>query len=303
LIATVGNHDVDSRKTSSHADPFYLPRNFSPGDFPSSTAEQRDKFWLDGFFVHELADLRLIVVNSVLWHQNEVEAKRGAIREGQLENLERVLERCSAKSFNITLVHHHPIPHENLGLGYDDLMVNGGPLLDLLERFKFHIVIHGHKHYPRLRYSSGGANSPTVFAAGSLSAFSPQMLSNTRNLFHRILINNQEVADCVRQGIIESWEYNSGKGWSLPKTRSADFPAVAGFGCRASCRELAKRTAEFLHLNADEYRRWSDVVAKFPQLSFLLPSDLEAYGEYLRSDHGLVTYPEICDIPNLIGKP
>jgi predicted MPP superfamily phosphohydrolase len=302
IVATVGNHDVDSRKTVNF-DPFLLPRNFSPADFPCASETQRNKFWLDGFFIHETDVLRVVVVNSVLSHQNEDEAKRGAIKESHLEILERALELSDAKSFNIALVHHHPIPHENLGLGYEDLMVNGSQLIDLLERFKFQIAIHGHKHYPRLRYSSGGASSPAVFAAGSLSAFSPQMLSNTRNLFHIIALDDSYVEDCVGQGVIRSWEYNSGKGWSLPKKRSADFPAVAGFGCRASHRDLARRTSECLEIKLGEYRKWSEVLSHLPQIAFLLPSDLEAYGLELKKNFGLVTHPDIGDLPEIIGKP
>ena len=66
-------------------------------------------------------------------------------------------------------------------------MVNGSLLLSLLERFGFQLVVHGHKHHPKLSYAAGGGASPAVLASGSLAAIAtPILATNARNLFHLV---------------------------------------------------------------------------------------------------------------------
>jgi 3',5'-cyclic AMP phosphodiesterase CpdA len=302
IAATVGNHDIDSRRTHC-PDPFHVARSFSPSDFPVASEGNRLSFWQHGFFTVVEKNLTVLVLNSVLSHHTDEEAKRGSISTANLENLERHLSQLTATRFRIALVHHHPLAHENLGLGYEDLMVNGSLLLELLARFDYDLVVHGHKHYPRLGYAPGGSSAPTVFAAGSLCAIGPKMLSNTRNLFHVVHLEEVVVEDCAKPGKIYSWEYNAGKGWSPPAHRSADFPPVAGFGCRASAKALAGRTALLFEEGSSGFRKWTDIQASIPQIDYLLPSDLKEYSRELRERFGLMTHPELPEPPAVIGRP
>src|SRR5262249_54356895 len=50
----------------------------------------------------------------------------------------------------IALIHHHPvlIPPLTEPKKKYDAVVNGGRLLNLLREYGFHLVLHGHKHYP-----------------------------------------------------------------------------------------------------------------------------------------------------------
>ena len=301
LVATVGNHDIDSRGLHSE-DPFMVAKSFSPDDFPVSSAAARDDFWERGFCFVETDSLCVLVVNSVLHHYSEAETKRGKINDAQLERLERELEDRPGKAFRVALIHHHPIPHENLKLGADDLVVKGSELLDVLEKARFRIVVHGHKHYPRLRYASGGGSAPTVFASGSLSAFNAQMLSNTRNLFHIIRLCDEPIPGCVGQGKIESFEFNAGKGWSPPSKRSADFPAIAGFGCRSSYTDLAESTIKVLGASSMGLQQWAAVQVSLPQVEYLLPGDFELYSKELESRFRVKMYPAPPEIPYCIGR-
>jgi UDP-2,3-diacylglucosamine pyrophosphatase LpxH len=41
------------------------------------------------------------------------------------------------------------------GLGSYDLMINGEQLVDILEKHNFCLLIHGHKHHPRIQSNCG----------------------------------------------------------------------------------------------------------------------------------------------------
>lgn len=302
VAATLGNHDIDSHNLYERG-PFDPPRRFNPTEFPCIHTALTGRFWSDGFYILQTAHLRLLVINSVADQYNEAAAKRGAVSPSALAKIRRALAESDAATFQVALSHHHPIAHENLNLGAEDLMENGSELLEILEEFGFSVFIHGHKHHPRLKYAPLGASAPTVFAAGSLSAFNPQMLSNTRNLFHILELSERNVDGCVHPGRIHSWEFNMGKGWSPPNPKPGEFPAIAGFGCRLSADELVQRTVEALALGRASFRPWENVRAVVPQVDFLLPRDFEKYGERLHEQHGLQLLPQPPAQPKLIGSP
>ena len=185
VVACLGNHDVDSRLQFS-SDPFYLGRKLFL-DFPVECAEQHRNFYSSGFAIEEGECWRCLIVNSVLHHTDSETAKRGLLTVEQLNEIDGHLKGLSAKSIKFCLFHHHPIPHEEMGLGAHDLMEGGERLLQILERERFALAIHGHKHHPRLRYSNGGNAAIPVFAAGSLSAIISDRLSRSvRNTFHLV---------------------------------------------------------------------------------------------------------------------
>jgi hypothetical protein len=184
VVPTLGNHDVLSRKPSD--DPFKLAKNLSSPKFPISSEELSDLFWSRGFFSIENDQWRVLAVNSVMSHNNEISEKRGLITTKQLGDISSYLEAMGPKSVQIAVCHHHPLLHEDIGLGTDDVMENGGLLLQLLAERGFSLLIHGHKHHPKLTC----VNALPVFAAGSFSAgMTSGLASRTRNLFHFISPN------------------------------------------------------------------------------------------------------------------
>jgi 3',5'-cyclic AMP phosphodiesterase CpdA len=77
---------------------------------------------------------------------------RGRISPRGLTDLNRQLNSLPGGDtlLRIALVHHHPILIPDLveaGRGYDAI-VDGGDLLRVLRRHRFHLVLHGHKHLP-----------------------------------------------------------------------------------------------------------------------------------------------------------
>jgi hypothetical protein len=300
--ATLGNHDVDSRKKSS-GDPFAFCRT-AHTDFPFSDPLLNQSFWSNGFCIHESNTHQILIINSVKHHHDEIEAKKGLIIGEQLEMIEKSLREMRSKGKPLlALVHHHPIQHEDFDSSSEDLMSGGSDLIRLLETYDCELLVHGHKHHAKLSYSSTGANSLAVFASGSLSATNAQGLAtNTRNLFHYITLEPFRPDGCTVCGTIRSWEFNMTRGWNTPNFQSAGFPAMAGFGCRLTADELAKRISDHYNgLNLD-FIKWNILTLAIPQLRYILPSDFDKLGIILESQYRLRCLPKPPDEPDLIGR-
>ena len=140
-------------------------------------------------------------LNSAVYVQKDSpDAIRGQIDDQSLFELKKALQavdeeklRCSIR---IAVVHHHPIVLPALaepGRGYDAI-VNSQALLGLLQEFGFHIVVHGHKHFPhtftydaKCAWSQGKIYPITVIAGGSVgSRHLPARVANPTNVYNYI---------------------------------------------------------------------------------------------------------------------
>src|SRR5262249_27509555 len=136
-----------------------------------------------------------VVVNSVAHHFDEASAKRGTIDSSLIDKLEADLKARSPHKRCIALLHHHPIQHQLLGMADSDLMTHGERLLEVLATNGTGLVIHGHKHSPRLQPAEYSGKKMTIFAAGSLAAMSAHTLGS-RNLFHILELPDTELPGC-----------------------------------------------------------------------------------------------------------
>lgn len=165
-------------------------------------------------------------------------------------------------------------------------MRNGQLLLDLLgsgDHGRW-LVIHGHKHYPKLTYAAGGANSPVVFAAGSLCA---QLLgehgTRARNQFYIIQIpyGTFEVSGFV--GSYRAWDWQCGYGWRAAGPDSG-LPRKGAFGCRSDIGLLASRVARHV---SETPVPWNEIRKKVPEIDYLLPQDSRLREATIKDVHGL----------------
>jgi 3',5'-cyclic AMP phosphodiesterase CpdA len=289
IIATLGNHDVDYRKAVG--DPFSFAKNLHP-KFPVMGRANQRQFWDRGFCFITHDDLRVLVLNSVSQYADKNEVKRGCLTDRQLEDIDDELAKLSKARFQVALVHHHPIQHEILGLGADDIMKGGEVLTNLLGKHRYNLVVHGHKHHPRLIYSAGGATPMPVFAAGSLAATTEEgLLTNTRNLFHILHLYDVPPEGCVSAGTIESWEFHLSVGWQPATIGASSLPAISGFGSRVLPLDLAKRVNIWFNARvlpgSGGYFDWGDLLQELPQLRFVIPSDFQKLVQTLRDDYNL----------------
>lgn len=275
VIATLGNHDVDSRN-SRNEDAFRIAKGIGRG-FPFNDPTLETDFWSNGFCIVEDDYYRVLVINSVFYHNNEAEAIRGKIDDRQLESLKQKISQIPNNKIQIALCHHHPIQHERLMLGASDLMINGTNLIDLLNEYKFDILIHGHKHDPWIRYSGGVAKaSMVVFSAGSFSAKSTVLYTGAKNTFHIVDIYKEKDCKELSYGRITTWEFLPMGGWRLADSGSYYFPAITGFGSKQSIYELVDKTIQYFNTLENKVIRWDKLIENVPNVEFLTPTeDLE----------------------------
>lgn len=297
LAATLGNHDVISRKPTSDA--FQMARGLRP-KFPTPSCAAYDEFWGKGFCLLEQDDFRVLVINSVASHTNEETAKQGLVSNQQLDEIDRSLTSRASKTFQIALCHHHPMLHEDINLGKSDVMENGSLLTTLLAERSFNLVVHGHKHHPKLSYAPGASPLP-VLASGSFAAgMKSGLATRTRNVFHLVTLNKGTDGGGSGTGKVLTWQFRQWKGWTPATWDAADFPHRTGFGCHEPPDSLARQVEAAFRKQDATVCKWRDVSSLVPGLGLIPPATFEAVGRYLKANRfDLSPFPP--DEPNYIG--
>ncbi|HUX33438.1 MAG TPA: metallophosphoesterase [Gemmatimonadaceae bacterium] len=303
IIATEGNHDVDSRFRSSAYDPTQALRQLSPG-FPCADRAPRTEYWANGVASLVFPDVRFIILNSCKFHPNRpAEVEHGRISPEMLDEVQRILDAGPAVRHSVIVCHHHPHPFPMGRETVDDRMVNGEDLIRVLDLDgATWIVIHGHRHVPRVVYGSGGATSPVVFAAGSVAAIiDPQYAPGVRNQAHFLTLVDPAPAGLSVAGEVESLEYTPSAGWEAATAEATSIgrpgrpiptlPHRSGFGYRGSLDEMGRQiavAATRIGLPA----AWRTVVSQVPAAGFLIPDDFVALKQYLTDTHQLHLVPD-----------
>lgn len=300
VAPTLGNHDVISRTPTDDA--FKLARRLSSPKFPTEDAQAFDQFWSKGFFTIENEKWRVLVINSVTSHANEAAAKQGFISEKQIDDIGRYISAVGSKAVQVAVCHHHTMLHEDIRLGKSDVMENGSLLSQKLAEQKFCLIVHGHKHHPKLSYAPGAQPIP-VLAAGSFSAgLKNGLASRTRNVFHLITIQLPQSVGTPVSGIIRTWQFREWKGWTPATWEAADFPHCTGFGCFDHPHNLASQIESIFRAKGTRFEHWSKIVAELPNIRLIPPSTFEAVGKRLK-ELGIDLDPLPPDEPKYIGVP
>jgi predicted phosphodiesterase len=293
LLATAGNHDVDSRNQHDDHDPKGNLQSLNPL-FPGVDQALCDRFWSRNFVIVELEDVRVVLLNSAAFHgygsDAEPEFRHGRVSSKTISALRAALAG-GEKRINILICHHHPITHNPVNEEDYSEMMGGDRLIDLLDSgvYGSWLLIHGHKHYPRLAYASGGASSPIIFSAGSLSAFLYQKIaSRARNQFYiiEIPIGDLDALELDLAGTLTAWDWINMSGWQ-PAGVGSGLPHQVGFGWRESARTIAAMIAKNLE-DKPAIVTGEELLIAIPKLRFLRPEELEAVVRRLSSSHGIV---------------
>lgn len=300
VIPTLGNHDIDSRLQTGFESPFELAKTLHE-TFLFRDRRINTDYWAHGVAALSVSGMYVVVINSVAGHYTVESALHGGVTDAQLSRVRELLRENEEGERLVAICHHHPIQHQGLSTGDSDLMVNGERLIEILSQGRAALVIHGHKHYPRLRYAAGGGDPVPVFAAGSLSAFSGPLLSTTRNTFHTVTFTENPPVGCTRAGIIDTWEFGLRYGWRRGHRQSTDFPPVTGFGFQGVVGSLAGDCAEVLRKSGSDEVSWNRVIAAVPALSYLVPDQFDALDAYLLKHEGLTIVPK-GGIPERLGR-
>jgi predicted MPP superfamily phosphohydrolase len=289
LIATVGNHDLDSRFQANKFDPRGYAMSLAP-TLPVADRLSYLEYWAQNFTVLKFDDCNVAALNTAAYHgigkdiENEIE--HGRISEVTLEKLEHELSQLDPRPTNILLCHHHPIRGDHGDHDLIGLTRGGEKLVDILGRASSPwIIVHGHKHVPDLFYGhGGGSNAPVVLGSASFSAQVNRDAQNKNpNQVHLLITDPAGAAQegLTYAGSVLSWTWQAGVGWS--KAQGAQgLPHVTGFGYKASIDVLAQKLDDQLTADSRNHLSWNDAVGAVPSISRLVPTDFRSFREALR---------------------
>lgn len=293
VLATTGNHDLDSRHLHNEVDAEELLKGLVP-PYPFPEESNNNQYWARKFSVWERPLYRLIALNSSAYHiQKQQEQERGRISKDSLVRIKNYLDSSEIKLLNVCICHHHPQQHSELNLGDYDWMREGQQLLDLLGAGNYGawIVIHGHKHHPKITYASGGLNSPIVFSAGSLSAvLYPELGTAARNQFYLLFFDVDDLQKFGIVGVGRAWDWAATSGW-VKASKGSGLPSTFGFGWRENLRVVSDQIAG--QMSDRKTMGWQSLASALPKVKFILPSDLKALNATLVARHAIeIVYDE-----------
>lgn len=289
LYATIGNHDVDSRRSNKQSLPFTVAKSIKE-NYPIDDPQALDDFWLNNYCVIEKENFALLIYNSSHSHLNYDDATRAIIDLGVIDKMRERCKQIGQGKIKIALCHHHPIAQGNLD-GFDsDVIQNGEKFLEMLSQQGFSMLIHGHKHEAKIRKYAG----IIVFGAGSFSSLDNLRETESDNVLHVITF------DGLKKGIIKTYTYGVSNGWHIKP--SFKFPPITGFGFIGEIDSLALEISQWQPLVDTDNQLFKDLVRAFPDVKFLLPNERDQLFEQLRNAYAIdITY-DVAGLPINISK-
>jgi predicted phosphodiesterase len=303
LIAVTGNHEVQSRAPESMqtvglveetVDPVGLLQSIIdyPAAFPSAP-DKRWIYWGRGYEIIEEGDAVVVLINSCHFHITMLpnEYERGKISEVVLNSFrERVAALASTKKFRIVLMHHHPISHPDVdGSGQID-MYNGSKLMEILnESYYEWLIIHGHKHDPRLIRAQGAASPAVVFSAGSFgAALSGALATKTKNQFYILNLESTSNASGTLEmrGKVEAY-YWSATEWRAAVEYEHGLPNGCGFASNVNIDSIAADIRDHLATLSQSFAKWDEICTAIPTLNYLMPFEIKKLRHVLATRLGV----------------
>jgi predicted phosphodiesterase len=291
LIAVTGNHEVRSRASDlmktvglveETVDPVGMLQSIE--DYPASFSKNPDKRWIywgRGYEIIEDDDIAIVLINSCHFHvtMQPNEYERGKISQVVLDSFrQRATELANSKKFRIVLMHHHPISHHDMeGSGQID-MYNGSKLMEILnESYNDWLIIHGHKHDPRLIRAQGSATQPVVFSAGSFgAALTGALATKTKNQFYILDLEStkNESGTFEMRGQIEAYYWTSTE-WRPAIEEEHGLPNGCGFANNINIDATATKVRDHLKSVPGSFVTWDEIRETFPELNYLMPFEIK----------------------------
>jgi Calcineurin-like phosphoesterase len=233
LIATPGNHDLDSRYKYNDFDAKGFLQSLTP-PFPFDDSPTNDKFWSRNFVVTEESGCRFLVINTSAYHGGkQEEILHGRVATRTIEAIRLALDGTPSNRLNIAVCHHHPFRYGDIAVQEYSEMQGGENLLELLGSGQFGrwLIIHGHKHHPRICYGPGSTAAPVIFSAGSLCAhLYAQIQNRARNQFYLIEFPWGRLDELRLElaGRFFTWDWITAKGWqrAAPQSDHSELPPI-----------------------------------------------------------------------------
>lgn len=275
LVATCGNHDLDSRHLQDETDPD--PKGamlaLSPS-FPFNSAELTNQFWARNYAVVRLpSGIVMVTLNTSAYHGGkETEILHGRISKRTIAALAQELSAFRSAPAYVLICHHHPLPLSMSRVNDGEFIREGQQLLDALTSATCSswLVVHGHRHHPRLLHGAAGSNYvPFIFGAGSLGARSPG-ITNQFHLLSLFCSTDNQFASI--NGTVETWSWTDSTRWAI-MSGIGGLPPHCGFGYRGQIPTLAQQIATLV---GDTFLSIDAIKESLPAVDFLTPESLTA---------------------------
>jgi hypothetical protein len=322
VVASTGNHEVSSRAGAEHdqegnsvveLDPLKTVQKHE--DYPSTLlcGDARWVYWGRGYYLVEADGVVFLLLNSSHYHgttrANEFE--RGRIGDVALSclrsELKSAVESRRGTHLFVAVLHHHPIQHQDINFDLGKVeMDNGARLMQILgESGVAWIVIHGHKHHPRLQLSQGASSTRSVvFAAGSFGApLAGRLAMTTRNQFYVMEagVKDQSVIPGAA-GSVRSFHWDFTR-WDTSTLRVHGLPDRCGFAVPdVRLETLAEEVSEVLGRRSNSYMRWDELTHQLSELGNVLPGDQDALRRALEARGVKLTYRDERWFPEEAAK-
>jgi 3',5'-cyclic AMP phosphodiesterase CpdA len=291
LIATAGNHDLDSRRAFPEFDLKGALQSLSPSFpiemncFMPNDGVFGDRYWSRNFVVIPFPDFdcTVLIINSCAFHgyasasdgRPPDEHTRGKLSALTREAVFEAIKRDKTR-LNILLVHHHPVKLPYIEDG-NSIMIGGGELIDTLKMTKRQwLILHGHQHVPYLTYADSDPFAPVVLSAGSVSARTfPLKGTHPRNQVHHISIplSEMEAGGVDLFGRVTSWSWINTGGWQRAQL-DAGIPYHSGFGYRFDAKQTRDEIVTMA--KSTNLLDWRTVSQQIPKLDFVVPNHLQS---------------------------
>lgn len=296
VAATAGNHDMDSRLVNTKFDAKGQLQALVP-PFPIADRDNWLEYWATNFTQFEHGTVRFVLLNTAAYHgyhdpKATPEYLHGRVSDRTLDAMAAALKLQGKRPANVLICHHHPLKNDEIKIDDYSEMRNGDRLLNELVNARVGpwLIIHGHKHLPRIIYAPPGNTAPTIFSAGSFSAKLPAEFGDrARNEFYILELEVPTTIGAVSslKGSISSWQWSYGIGWQASRAGHGLGPGAA-FGARVDVAEEAAQVATSLKAhNAGTSVQWTEVCQTNTTLKYLIPGDREEFFEHLSNMHGI----------------
>lgn len=209
--------------------------------------------------VYEADDFIVISLNTGWLCGPNQEYSHGKLSADQLKWFENTLKKYATdERKRIVLMHHHPFNYPYPTVGEDiSQIAEGAEFVEIAEANKVDLVIHGHRHHPKVKTEMCGVGYPvTYLCSGSLSV-NAKHRSNGEipNTIHFLEVDKQR-----DYFVLFNYSYTDAEGWHVMKySKSTPMDGIMKVGkvfnrsvCESAIRKYCERDEKFIELIWDD---------------------------------------------------
>ncbi|WP_435627608.1 metallophosphoesterase family protein [Candidatus Ferrigenium straubiae] len=311
ILFVPGNHDKnwdakpagENDTTGFYAKQMYAPLQHEDWFFEHTMRRSPHHMLSDNCLgVWTFEDLILVGYNSSNHDDRNTKVHHGLITESSLQWLDAQLQTMdlAKQKLKVFLVHHHPIQYSDHIPDTPDfsVMTNAENLLNLLTKFKFDLLLHGHKHMPHFKTQITNSSFPLVILGAGSFSYQLELTYNQHasNQFHLLEIEGRDDEEECIFGLLRNWAYLSGHGWKASQKHDGILHQL-GFGTYASPTILKKNLVQKIQtlFQKTDYVRWLDLVTQESKLGYIHPDCVMLLLKEISAEIGVECHGEIPD--------